>query len=81
MLVLTGALLAGVLVVMIGESAQEMQQAHWIPTTPIHIPIPDWAGVWFAIFPTWETMANVANKCAKDSFYTSHGSTCRTPRF
>jgi high-affinity iron transporter len=57
MLVLTGALLAGVLVVMIGESAQEMQQAHWIPTTPIHIPIPDWAGVWFAIFPTWETMA------------------------
>ncbi len=57
MLVLTGSLLAGVLVVMIGESAQEMQQAHWIPTTNLHISIPDWAGVWFAIFPTVETLA------------------------
>jgi high-affinity iron transporter len=57
MLVLTGGLLAMVLVVMVGESAQEMQQAHWISTTTLSLPIPDWAGVWFAIFPTVESLA------------------------
>jgi high-affinity iron transporter len=56
MLVLTGFLLTMVLIVMIGESAQEMQQAHWISTTNLNLPIPDWAGVWFAIFPTLETL-------------------------
>lgn len=51
MLVLTGVLLAGVLVVMIGESVQEMQQAGWIATTNLRLPIPDWMGMWFATFP------------------------------
>src|SRR4029079_9494204 len=35
MLVTTGVLLGGVLLVMVGEQAQEMQLAHWISTTPI----------------------------------------------
>ncbi|MGI8436509.1 MAG: FTR1 family protein, partial [Chthoniobacterales bacterium] len=35
MLVITGVLLGVVLLVMVGEQAQEMQLAHWIPTTPI----------------------------------------------
>src|SRR6185503_17677675 len=35
MLVLTGIMLGGVLLVMVGEQAQEMQLAHWIPSTPI----------------------------------------------
>ena len=60
MLVLTGIMLGGVLLVMVGEQAQEMQLAHWLPTTPIpwlaHV-IPSWMGLWFSIFPTVETLA------------------------
>jgi high-affinity iron transporter len=56
MLVLTGILLGGVLLVMIGEEAQEMQLAGWISTTPVSLPIPDWAGLWFAVIPTVETL-------------------------
>jgi high-affinity iron transporter len=59
MLVLTGMLLGVVLLVMVGEQAQEMQLAHWIPTTPIswlEPKIPDWMGMWFAVFPTVETL-------------------------
>jgi high-affinity iron transporter len=60
MLVLTGTLLGGVLLVMVGEQAQEMQLAHWLPTTQVAwlIPLcPDWIGLWFSIYPTVETMA------------------------
>lgn len=60
MLVLTGVLLGIVLLVMVGEQAQEMQLAHWLPTTPIPWlagVIPGWMGMWFAIFPTVETLA------------------------
>lgn len=59
MLILTGILLGVVLLVMVGEQAQEMQLAHWIPTTTIHRLeniIPAWAGLWFSIFPTVETL-------------------------
>ncbi len=60
MLVLTGIMLGGVLLVMVGEQAQEMQLAHWLPTT--ELPrlanvIPSWMGLWFSIFPTVETLA------------------------
>jgi high-affinity iron transporter len=60
MLVLTGVMLGAVLLLMVGEQAQEMQLAHWIPTTKISwltTVVPDWAGVWFSIFPTVETLA------------------------
>jgi high-affinity iron transporter len=60
MLILTGILLGAVLLVMVGEEAFEMQQANWIPTTTIHSLdkiIPDWAGVWFSVYPSVETMA------------------------
>jgi high-affinity iron transporter len=60
MLVLTGVMLGLVMLVMVGEQAQEMQLANWLPTTPIaslsHL-IPDWMGLWFAVFPTAETLA------------------------
>ncbi len=60
MLVLTGVLLGVVLLVMVGEQAQEMQLANWLPTTELpslaHV-IPDWMGLWFAVFPTVETLA------------------------
>lgn len=60
MLVLTGILLGVVLLVMVGEQAQEMQLAHWIPTTPIarlEKVMPAWMGLWFSLFPTRETLA------------------------
>ncbi|HME87766.1 MAG TPA: FTR1 family protein [Chthoniobacterales bacterium] len=59
MLITTGILLGVVLLVMVGEQAQEMQLAHWISTTPIAwlVPmIPKWMGLWFSVFPTYETL-------------------------
>jgi high-affinity iron transporter len=59
MLVTTGILLGGVLLVMVGEQAQEMQLANWLSTTPVPglvSLLPDWAGLWFAVFPTYETL-------------------------
>jgi high-affinity iron transporter len=59
MLVATGVMLGAVLLVMVGEQAQEMQLAHWIPTTTIHSldgRIPNWAGLWFSLFPTVESL-------------------------
>ena len=60
MLEMTGILLGAVLLVMVGEQAQEMQLAGWIPTTPLTWlePLtPAWLGMWFAIFPTAETLS------------------------
>ena len=60
MLVFTGIMLGLVLLVMVGEQVQEMQLARWLPTTPVvHLQriIPDWMGLWFAVFPTVETLA------------------------
>jgi len=59
MLITTGVLLGVVLLVMVGEQAQEMQLAHWISTTPIAALvsiIPKWMGLWFSVFPTYETL-------------------------
>jgi high-affinity iron transporter len=59
MLVLTGIMLGVVLLVMVGEQAQEMQLAGWIPTTPLPWLaklIPDWMGLWFSVFPSAETL-------------------------
>jgi high-affinity iron transporter len=59
MLVLTGTMLGFVLLVMVGEQAQEMQLAHWIPTTKIDWLAnfaPDWMGLWFSFYPTVETL-------------------------
>ena len=59
MLITTGILLGVVLLVMVGEQAQEMQLAHWISRTEIPWlvnAVPAWMGMWFAVFPTWETL-------------------------
>ena len=59
MLILTGVMLGIVLLVMVGEEAQEMQLAHWIPTTTLprlEVLIPPWMGLWFSVFPTVETL-------------------------
>jgi high-affinity iron transporter len=60
MLVLTGVLLGLVLLVMVGEEAQEMQLAWWLPTTRIvwlEQRLPAWLGTWLSVFPTVETLA------------------------
>jgi len=59
MLILTGVMLGAVLLVMVGEEAQEMQLAHWIPTTSLPqlaVLVPPWMGLWFSVFPTVETL-------------------------
>ncbi len=56
MLVATGVLLGVVLLVMVGEQVFEMQQAGWIGTTSIGVTLPGWMGMWFSIFPNWETI-------------------------
>ena len=56
MLIATGVLLAFVLVVMVGQTARTMQGTGWLPITPAPIDVPYWAGLWFGVFPTWETL-------------------------
>ena len=59
MLIVTGVMLGIVLLVMVGEEAFEMQQAGWLHTSTIAAldgKVPDWAGVWFSLYPTWETI-------------------------
>lgn len=80
MLILTGIMLGGVLLVMVGEQAQEMQLAHWIPTTEISSltnVIPPWMGLWFAIFPTRETLIAqaLAAVVVVGSYYLARGKT------
>ena len=56
MLVATGLLIALVLVVMVGQTARTMQGTGWLPITPAPFDVPYWAGLWFGVFPTWETV-------------------------
>jgi len=54
MLVATGVLLGFVLLVMVGESVQELQLAGWLPVHGIGVAFPGWVGLWLAAFPTVE---------------------------
>ena len=54
MLVATGVLLGFVLLVMVGESVQELQLAGWLPTHSLGVTFPGWMGLWLALFPTVE---------------------------
>lgn len=78
MLVVTGVMLAVVLLVMVGEEAQEMQLVGWLPTTPLvrlGSMIPSWFGLWFSVFPTVETLASqlVAGGLVFGSYLTARG--------
>ncbi|HVS71822.1 MAG TPA: FTR1 family protein [Phycisphaerae bacterium] len=57
MLVLTGIMLGGVLLVMVGEQVFEMQQAHWLPTHDLGWKWPDWMNVWFGVYPSVESLS------------------------
>jgi high-affinity iron transporter len=55
MLVATGLLITGVLVVLVGGTVQTMQAVGWIPVTPIEgLQLPYWTGMWLGVYPTWE---------------------------
>ena len=56
MLIVTGVMIGFVLVVMVGQTARTMQGTGWLPITPIDIELPYWLGLWFGVFPTWETI-------------------------
>ena len=56
MLILTGAMVAVVLMVMIGGTALSFMDLGWIPRTPTPFSVPTWMGTWFEIYPYWETI-------------------------
>jgi len=56
MLVVTGVLLAFVLVVMVGSTVRTLQGAGWVPIHAIDAELPYWLGTWLGVFPTWETL-------------------------
>lgn len=82
MLVVTGVLLGVVLIVMVGESIQEMQLAGWLPTTAVPLSIPGWVGLWFAVFPTVEGLVAQALAAALviGSYYGAEYVKVRRPR-
>ena len=57
MLIVTGVLLAFVLVVLVGNTARTLQGVGWMPITPIDVELPFWMGTWLGVYPTVETIA------------------------
>ena len=55
MLVVTGVMIGGVLLVMVGNTVHVMQTVGWLPITPIAgLQIPFWMSQWFGLFATWQ---------------------------
>jgi high-affinity iron transporter len=55
MLVATGVLITGVLVVLVGNTVQTSQAVGWLPVTPVEgLTLPYWTGAWLGLYPTWE---------------------------
>jgi high-affinity iron transporter len=82
MLVATGVLLGFVLLVMVGESIQEMQLAGWLPTHSIGVSFPGFVGLWFATFPTVEGLAAqaVAAAAVIGSYFVAEQVRIKAPR-
>jgi high-affinity iron transporter len=55
MLIVTGIMIAAVLVTMVGTTVHVLQIVGWAPITPIQsLQVPFWMGQWFGFFGTWE---------------------------
>jgi high-affinity iron transporter len=55
MLVVTGVLIGGVLLMMVGATVHVLQVVGWLPIHILHgVTIPIWLGTWLGLFPTWE---------------------------
>ena len=57
MLIFTGVLIGFVLIVMTGQTARTMQGTGWLSIHAIDVDLPYWLGLWFGVFPTWDTLA------------------------
>jgi high-affinity iron transporter len=59
MLVVTGVMIAVVLVTMVGSTMHTLQLVGWAPISPIPGAenLPYWLGVWFGVFGTWQGIA------------------------
>jgi high-affinity iron transporter len=57
MLIVTGVMIALVLVVMVGNTVRTMQGVGWLPITPLDVEFPLWMGTWLGVFPTVESLA------------------------
>ncbi len=55
MLIVTGVMIGGVLLVMVGNTVHVLQVVGWMPIHPIRsLTLPYWTGLWFGLFATWE---------------------------
>jgi high-affinity iron transporter len=57
MLVVTGLMIALVLVVMVGNTVRTLQGVGWLSITPVDLDFPLWMGTWLGVYPTVETLA------------------------
>jgi high-affinity iron transporter len=57
MLIVTGVMIALVLVVMTGNTVRTLQGVGWLSITPVEIDVPLWMGTWLGVYPTVETLA------------------------
>lgn len=57
MLIVTGVLIALVLVVLVGNTARTMQGVGWLSIHPLDVETPLWLGTWLGVYPTVETLA------------------------
>jgi high-affinity iron transporter len=82
MLVATGILLGFVLLVMVGETIQELQLAGWLPTTSVGVTFPGFVNLWFATFPTVEGLVAqaVAAVLVVGSYFLAEHVRVRAPR-
>ena len=56
MLIVTGVMIAVVLVTMVGSTVHTLQLVGWAPISPIPgaEALPYWLGIWFGIYGTWQ---------------------------
>lgn len=55
LLVATGVLIGGVMLVLVGKTVHVLQAVGWLPITPITgLDLPYWLGLWFGTFATWQ---------------------------
>jgi high-affinity iron transporter len=56
LLIVTGMLIALVLIVLVGNTVRTLQGVGWLPISPIDIEFPLWMGTWLGVFPTVESL-------------------------
>ena len=78
MLILTGALVAAVLVVMIGGTALSFAELGWIPQTATPFDVPEWMGSGSRSIPTGKRSARRFSRSRSSSGLTTRPSTSRT---